>query len=135
MIIVYGQSTCGKVDKVPNLFYVCTRFFHVYYVPLIPVQSYLVLAGSESGDGGFQGIPISMSFKSVLVGWMRAGLILAAIGLLIASIAMTVEMSEHGGRGTTVQDVLLLWALLAACPLAYWLTLRYTFAGEARAKV
>ena len=71
MILIWGQSNYGKVDVVPRLCYVTTRFFHLYYVPLIPLGSYVVLEGTENGNG-FRGVPTSLSWRSVLAGWVRA---------------------------------------------------------------
>jgi hypothetical protein len=39
MIIVWGSRLYGKVDAVPGLFHVATRFGHIWYLPLIPMGS------------------------------------------------------------------------------------------------
>jgi hypothetical protein len=70
MIIIYGESNYGKVSHVPGLFYVKTRFAHLYGMPLIPTSSYLVVDGSEK-DNGFRGVPIPMDWRSVLAGYIR----------------------------------------------------------------
>jgi hypothetical protein len=88
-VIVYGQRLCGKVDRVPSLFYVSTRFFHVDYVPLFPVASYLIFEGSEQGEQ-FRGAQIKMSGKSVVAGLLRGWLgIATVIAAGVASFAMS----------------------------------------------
>jgi hypothetical protein len=72
MIIIWGEQLYGKVDKVPKLFSVQTEFFHLWYLPLVPLRSYILVAGGER-----QGVRTRMSWKSVLVAWVRAALIIA----------------------------------------------------------
>jgi hypothetical protein len=83
MVIVWGSKLYGKVDVVPGFFHVATRFGHVYYLPLIPTQSFVVLG--ENGKQ-FQGVPIPMSAKSVFIAWVRAFLFVACISLSIAAL-------------------------------------------------
>jgi len=130
MIIIYGQRNYGKVDKVPNLFYVVTQFLHLYWIPLIPIRSYLVLAGTEDSEG-FKGVQTSMSFKSILVGWLRAQLVLAAIGSLITGIILT--MDHVAKRHYELSTVQVPWLLLIGSVFLYWLTLKCTFASRQRA--
>jgi hypothetical protein len=68
---------------VPGFFHVATRFGHVYYLPLIPTQSFIVLG--QNGDH-FKGVPIPMSAKSVFIAWVRAFLFVACIALSIAAL-------------------------------------------------
>src|SRR5438067_10436975 len=76
MYIVWGSKLMGKVDVVPGLFHVATKFGHIYYIPLIPTASFVVM--SQDGTG-FRGVPIGLSFKSIMVAWLRVGLFLAAM--------------------------------------------------------
>jgi hypothetical protein len=72
MVIIWGSTNAGKVDEVPGgMFHVMTQFGHLYYIPLIPTGSYIVL--EKTADGGFRGAPIPISFKSILAGWLRGG--------------------------------------------------------------
>lgn len=72
--VVWGTRLYGKVDEVPGLCYVATRFFHLWYVPLVPLNTYAVVAEDFEG---WRGPEISMSSKSVMVGYCR-GLAAAA---------------------------------------------------------
>jgi hypothetical protein len=68
MIYIYGKRFVGRVDSVPGLCYIVTLFAHGFWFPLLPMQSYLVLAG----PGERTHIPIPTSTKSVVVGYVRA---------------------------------------------------------------
>jgi hypothetical protein len=84
MYIVTGQKPYGTCDVVPELFYVATVFFHVNYVPLIPVRSMIIL---EKKGETIYGVNIRMSFKSVLLAWSRMITFLTmAIGTIVAFI-------------------------------------------------
>jgi hypothetical protein len=91
MIVTFGVSYAGKVDRVPGQCYVVTRVFQVINVPLIPLGGYLVQEGTEeqtfvSGLQAFEGKPIELSWKSFAWAWARAilfsGGLLGAIGVL-----------------------------------------------------
>src|SRR5687768_15557047 len=95
MVIVWGTTNAGKVDEVPGLFHVVTRFGHLYYVPLFPTGSYVVL--EESSDGGFRGVSIPISFKSWMVAWLRAGCVVSLIAAAIIGFVTFAEAHRHPG--------------------------------------
>jgi hypothetical protein len=76
MIIIWGSRLFGKVDDVPGMFHVATKFGHLWYIPLIPMGSHLVFAKT---DQGWRGAPIPFSSKSMVVAWLRAALVLASV--------------------------------------------------------
>ena len=85
---VLGTRLFGGTDTVPGLFHVATKFFHINFLPLVPLSSYLVLKRRGTfthqlgwGNNAFQGIEIPMSGKSVALGYIRA---LATIGIIVA---------------------------------------------------
>jgi hypothetical protein len=63
-MIVFGTHRFGWVDRIEGIGTVSTLFFHVMYVPLIPLGSAVV-----EGD---RGVRIGLSLKSVLVAWVRS---------------------------------------------------------------
>src|SRR5215207_392847 len=93
MVIIWGTTHAGKVDEVPGLFHVVTQFGHLYYIPLIPTGSYIVL--EKNNDGGFRGVSIPISFKSWLVAWLRAGCVLGTIALTIMTVVMMADIQRH----------------------------------------
>ena len=48
MIIVWGTKLYGKVDEVPGMFHVATRFFHLWYIPLVPLSSAVTMIVAAS---------------------------------------------------------------------------------------
>jgi hypothetical protein len=89
MIFIFGTRFFGRVDEVPGLFHVATKFGHLWYIPLVPVGSWLVLR--KSGNA-IRGIKIPLSGKSILVAWARAGLIALALFLAVGA---AVEASDR----------------------------------------
>lgn len=77
-MIVFGDEYYATVDWVPGLFYVRTRFLHIWYFPIVPRESYLFLDEDLPADS-LQGCQIPMSFKSICLAWFRAGLVVGAM--------------------------------------------------------
>ncbi len=80
MIVIYGTRFYGEVDSYGGQRQL-TRFFHIYYVPLIPVGTVWVTRDAESG---YDGHAVRMSGRSVVAGYARVWGPVAAVGALIA---------------------------------------------------
>jgi hypothetical protein len=131
---VVGTRNYGKVDHVPGVFYVATQFFHINFVPVLPLTTYVVLDGSEGflGLGAFRGKKIRMSLKSVLTAYSRATLLISvAITGLIAAIKFFDGFPTRDAEKLTGCGVLA--GVAVACGVMYWLTYRVSRASEARA--
>mmetsp|Transcript_28337 Transcript_28337/g.47022 ORF Transcript_28337/g.47022 Transcript_28337/m.47022 type:complete len:258 (+) Transcript_28337:161-934(+) len=44
-MIYVGTLSLGRTDQIPGLFLVKTTFFHIDFIPLVPIESHLVLEG------------------------------------------------------------------------------------------
>ncbi|MEO7731633.1 MAG: hypothetical protein ABIY55_11715 [Kofleriaceae bacterium] len=75
MIVIYGTRFYGQVDSHGGQHHL-TRFFHIYYVPLVPVQALWV---TQEVDGRYHGHDVKMSGRSVLAGYARIWGPLAAV--------------------------------------------------------
>jgi hypothetical protein len=114
MIVFWGERLYGKVDQIPGLFYVGTKFFYFQFIPLFPVRSYLVFVGHED-----RGVPIGLSWKSVLFAYLRV--IFVLIAALAAGIALVVflKVGKHqdpwrvGGVPAGLSVLLILLTLLS----------------------
>lgn len=77
-----GEDFLGKTDRVKGLFYVATRFVHIFLIPIFPQASYCIL---DQGTG-LKGVQIPLSGKSILFAYLRGwiGMLgsLALLGLL-----------------------------------------------------
>src|SRR6185295_116922 len=67
-VFVFGKKLYGKCDEVPGLFHVATLYYHFNYLPIAPIQSYIILA--KDGDK-FKGVPIPLNSKSFMLNWIR----------------------------------------------------------------
>lgn len=120
MLIIYGQDFYGKVDAIRGVGHVETRFDHLYFFPILPQGSELVLAYDRDGCSR---IAIPTSFKSVLVAWAR---MLTGVGLFFAPLVAGVCAGPLAACATLAAAVGLL-ALLYLHP-------RLRFASYARAR-
>ena len=91
MVIVYGTRFYGKVRACGSS-YLATQFVHIYYVPLIPTGTHLVL--EQNGDGSFRGIKAPFSFKSMMAAYLRVWGPLAIILAIISAIGAVEEVSD-----------------------------------------
>src|SRR5690349_1813187 len=93
MIIFFGTRRYGAVDHLETGARVETMFFHMWFVPLVPTKSYLVVA-----DGGrsFRGVELPMSGKSVLAAYLRTACVFGAIGAIIGFLASLGSISRGG---------------------------------------
>src|SRR5262245_62075970 len=81
MIVIYGTRFYGEVDSYGGQRQL-TKFVHIYYVPLIPVDTLWVT--HDSDEGCYNGHPVKMSGRSILAGYARVWGPVAAIGAFLA---------------------------------------------------
>jgi hypothetical protein len=87
-MIVFGVRQYGKVHACgPS--YIATRFFHIWFVPLLPTESHLVLA--EHGDQA-RGVAVPLNGLSVLAGYLR---VWGLIGAGLLGVSLLTEFSPH----------------------------------------
>ncbi len=117
MLIVYGHRMYGRIEEIGSSF-IGTQFVHVWFLPLVPTGSSLVL--STNPDGSFRGIPIGMSGRSVLAGYTR---IWGPIALLGALALFAVNLSEASDLAEGIATVIVFGfgvaLTLAACVLGW----------------
>ena len=105
MVIIWGRSLYGRVDEVPGMCWVSTQFFHLYYIPLIPMGSYAVL--SQQGNQ-WQGKSIGFSLKSLIMAWLRTAFVIAAIAGVITALVGWFDGRGHANMNTVLIGVALL---------------------------
>ncbi len=91
MVIVYGSRFYGKVRACGGS-YLATQFAHIYYVPLVPIGTHLVL--QSNGDGSFRGIKAPFSVKSMLAAYLRVWGPLAVIATFFIGIAALEDAAD-----------------------------------------
>jgi hypothetical protein len=137
MPLIWGTRLFGKVDQVGPKLHVATRFWHLYYLPLIPLESWVVTETIELSDeervrtkqtwgtgDPWRGFPLkSLYWKSVLTAWFRAACI-------FVSLACSTEAFDTATR--TADSVR--WAVAStigvACVVALLASYKLTRATE-----
>lgn len=89
MIFIFGTRLFGRVDAVPGRFHVATEFYHVQFLPIVPMQSWLI---TRQEGGSWEGVKIPLCRKSVTVAWVRG---VAAITAFVAGLW---ALFEAGGK-------------------------------------
>ena len=110
MLVIFGSRMFGKTDVVPGVCHVVTKFFHINFLPLIPLESYVVITGSDK-DGSFRGKQIGMCLKSVLTAWARAAMVIAG------TISAVMVLACHEGYAQAIPSIgatILCWSLFYA---------------------
>ena len=98
-----GLHDYGKVDVVPGLLSVKTRFFHISFCPLIPMGSKLV-PHPQSTLAILDDVPIPLCGKSVAFAYLRAGLVFAIATTVIIVVISAIEASR--GRSIWASELL-----------------------------
>lgn len=122
LFLVFGKRLYGVVDAVPECFYVATSFYHLFWFPLIPAESWILHEYSESADA-YYGVPTTMNWKSIIVAYSRAFLIGLSIICLIAAASSLRRPSE----------ALAFAAIVVLCFLCMKAIQRYQLASPERA--
>jgi hypothetical protein len=142
MLVIHGWRRYGKVRQVPGVAHIATVFLHLYWVPTLPMRSYVVIEGPRPEVGavtplgevkrtryGFVGIRTRLNWSSVLMGYLRAGL---GLGLFTFTMSAVVFASEAAnGRGMTPESAAVAAGLAVSCGLGFWFSRWLTRAGWA----
>ena len=96
-MIIFGKRKFGSTDRVTlgrerkPAFHVATIFFHIQFIPIVPLETYLFL---DFLDGN-QAMSIPTSYKSIGIAWIRCItwwsfliLLLGLQSLILAAIAL-----------------------------------------------
>jgi hypothetical protein len=93
MVIVYGTRFYGKVKACGRSF-IGTQFVHLYYVPLIPIGTHLIL--EEDASGSFKGIKSTFSIKSMLAAYLRVWGPIACIAAFCIGMSAIDDVGDDG---------------------------------------
>ena len=107
MLLIYGSRLFGSVDRLSNGRFVATRFAHVWYIPLIPMGSWLV---TSSDGSGWHGSRIPLSVRSVLMAYTRVMLSVIAIVAAVCAMGKLDDSFNHEAHVTA----LIAWLCVAA---------------------
>jgi hypothetical protein len=111
MIIIYGRRAYGRVE-VSGTTFVLTDFVHLWYLPIIPTGSHLVL--SRDATGLCQNLSIPLHGVSVLTAYLRTWGAVALAGCIVGALANADE-----GWGTVVPLLVGAFGLAAAVVVSW----------------
>lgn len=89
-MIVFGVRLFGKSEVVPGVFFIATRFFHICFIPLIPMQSFVI-----ADDGEAASLP-ALHWGSISMAWLR-GLLL--VGAVVLGVMGADKLEAHAAPG------------------------------------
>ena len=119
-VVVFGSTLYGKVESVPGVCHIATRFLHVFFVPLFPTGSWLVVDDRELLDGGAESVRLpAMHWGSVGVAWLRFFLLLA---VFVLGIISATKLGLDRPLSQTLPVILLGVACLVGFVVSYRLT-------------
>ncbi|OYP29470.1 hypothetical protein CGZ80_25060 [Rhodopirellula sp. MGV] len=95
-IFVFGKRVYGIVDEVPGHFYVGTFFWHVYWLPLFPVESWIFVVGGDE-VGRARSVPLPICLRSVVMAWLRIvlGVVSVSSGLLAIGGLVSIAQGDR----------------------------------------
>jgi hypothetical protein len=117
MFVIHGYGMYGKVDRVPGLFHVATRFLHLYWMPVVPLQSYVV-PENELGRVAGKAVAVGVRWKSVLMAWVRLTLVVG--GCAVFPLILAVSLQELPPNVRPVLTLCILCLPLISLGLLAW---------------
>ncbi len=110
-LLIWGKRNYGTTDQVPGIFHIETNFFHIWFVPLFPLKTFLIL-------GPDRGVQIPVSSKSVWAVYLR---LFSVLGLIVSWITMMATIGNANPGNPTIPVV----SFVLVCGLCY-----FAFAGK-----
>jgi hypothetical protein len=107
MLLIYGVELYGKVHAREGQ-YIATRFFHVFFLPLLPLGSVHFL-GREPGQAHMTKVDLPLHGLSVITAYMRTwapvvGLLLLPESLLASALLLCLYILSWGEYGATGEE-------------------------------
>ena len=136
-MFIFGEKLYGKIYQVPGVCYVATVFFHLFFIPLGPSRSYVVLVGQTAPrikptSSGVRGIRIPISSRSIVLGYLR-GLLGFILFFVLVSIRFEVFDPIDKKKGTSTNAIVILASIAAGCVFLFLLSRWLTVASESKA--
>lgn len=116
MVLIFGETKYGKVDRIPGLFHVVSSFFHLYYVPIIPMGTFVMIEGTKD-----VGRKIGFSGKSILIAYLRAYGFLGALITTCIPIVTFLEASQKRAAWDVPWEMI---GIAVVCWIVFALTYR-----------
>jgi hypothetical protein len=125
-----GKDIFGNIEHVNGKFYIATQFYHLGYFPFIPIQSFIVIEGSET-VGGFYGIKIPLYTKSVLMAYFRSIIVIFAGVTMFRALVLLFGKPED--ELTPFLSGIIRLSISIVCITIYWASYVLFYADKRRA--
>jgi hypothetical protein len=122
-----GDHFYGKVDHVPGMFFVRTRFLHYLWIPVVPRESWLMRDGGSS-----VGVRIPLRWKSVWLAWVRTFLVAMVVTFTAVGVAFA-RMEPEAGKMHLGIIALIPWGIALVLAAIFVISYRFSRAGLHRA--
>jgi hypothetical protein len=107
-MIIFGLGLYGKVQRSRQGLFIATQFFHIFFFPIGPINSYIV---TERGFRKFKGIEIPTHTLSVFIAYLRA-LMIPGILVMIFLLIRSLQPTFDGGSLTSEEIPLIVLSSL-----------------------
>ncbi|GAC1318090.1 MAG: hypothetical protein NVSMB14_16110 [Isosphaeraceae bacterium] len=117
-MILISDLFLGKVDVVPGCCHVATEFVCAWFMPILPRRSMLFFKDPSRPDAEVV-LPVRLSFKSIVMAYLRAILV---IWFLFGIIMLCVVVTESKAPrfNLNMLRVAFLMLIFAATPCLFW---------------
>lgn len=136
-MLIFGTRHMGKVDEVPGYFYVATRCRHLWYLPLVPLDSWVIVDGTRrfnvtGGEWTSAGVRLpSIRWWSVVAAWLRWFFVCIA---LVSGVTGLVALLDVLFDGANARGPLLRIGVAAGALVALAVSYRVSRASHSRAQ-
>lgn len=124
MFVQFGEGLYGRCERLPDGSYVATCFLNIYWIPIAPSYSYLVLEERRSipivRDGWYKGVRIPLSARSIVLTYARSISVLAGLFCAPALSFAWKQATAIPGRSTVSNELVALTTLYAVGLVALW---------------
>ena len=96
-MILAGKRLYGPHDHVPGLGHVRTLFVHIWWIPLLPMGTYLVLGEDTDAPA----VKLPFSFKALAFAYARVGLFLVGLACALLVLPLLADVFDSlSGSGS-----------------------------------
>ncbi len=106
--LIFGTRLAGLCCEVRGFLHIATHFVHLFLVPIVPLKSYIVVTDNEDPfESKWMGVPIGLSWRSILLAWARALCLYAVFAGIVGALVLYFVENEPGlASGFVVSTVI-----------------------------
>lgn len=139
MFCICGSQLLGDVDFT-DLYFVSTKFYHLFFLPLFPSTTYIVEKSSVRGcccNRTYKGREREASCKSIIWGYIQGWVRMSSIPLLVLSCIMLNNLFQQKSEADPSHESdafvvakIVLWIALPFAPFVFLQLLSLIYFGR-----